>query len=187
MDGLIFWQPICWATIVLLLIHQPCNMTSIRSFKTSDWPALWPILQTTFASGDTYAYDPSSTEEDIYYQWIESPKATYVAVDATGAVVGTYFIKPNQPGLGAHVCNCGYVVAPAARGQGIAAAMCVHSQSEAVALGFSAMQFNLVVATNVGAIVLWTKLGFKVMATLPRAFSHQQLGLVDALVMYKLL
>ena len=171
----------------LPLIHQPCKMTTVRTFENSDWTELWPILQTTFASGDTYAYAPGCTEQEIYYQWVESPKATYVAVDAAGAVVGTYFIKPNQPGLGAHVCNCGYVVAPAARGLGIAAAMCVHSQTEAVALGFSAMQFNLVVATNVGAIALWKKLGFAVMATLPRAFQHQRLGLVDALVMYKLL
>ncbi len=162
-------------------------MTVIRLFQDADWPELWPVLQSTFATGDTYAYAPDSSEQDIRYQWVDSPKATYVAVDAVGAVVGTYFIKPNQPGLGAHVCNCGYVVAPAARGKGIAAAMCVHSQTEALSLGFSAMQFNLVVATNVGAIALWKKLGFAVMATLPCAFAHQRLGLVDALVMYKLL
>ncbi|MFO7684805.1 MAG: GNAT family N-acetyltransferase [Desulfobacterales bacterium] len=45
-----------------------------------------------------------------------------------GRVPGTYYIKPNQPGLGSHVCNCGYVVSPEAQGQGVAAAMCEHSQ-----------------------------------------------------------
>ena len=162
-------------------------MTTIRPFQPTDWPQLWPILQATFSSGDTYAYAPTSSEQEINYAWIESPTKTYVAIDESGAVLGSYFIKPNQPGLGAHVCNCGYVVAAAARGQGIAKALCEHSQTEALALGFSAMQFNLVVATNVGAIALWKKLGFAVMATLPNAFAHQQLGLVDALVMYKLL
>jgi ribosomal protein S18 acetylase RimI-like enzyme len=162
-------------------------MTDIRAFHPSDWPQLWPILQTTFASGDTYAYAPDSSEQAIHDAWIKSPAATFVALNETGVVVGTYFIKPNQPGLGAHVCNCGYVVAPAARGQGIAGLMCEHSQIEAVKLGFVAMQFNLVVATNVGAIALWKKLGFAVMATLPKAFAHQRLGLVDALLMYKLL
>lgn len=162
-------------------------MYTIRLCQADDWLQMWPILQTTFATGDTYAYAPDSTEQGIKYEWVESPAATYVAVDVAGAVLGTYFIKPNQPGLGAHVCNCGYVVSPRARGQGIAAAMCEHSQVEARRLGFSAMQFNLVVATNVSAIALWKKLGFAVMATLPSAFSHQRLGLVDALVMYKLL
>ena len=162
-------------------------MTLIRPFLETDWPVLWPILRATFEAGDTYAYAPDSTEAGIHRVWIEAPSATYVAVDASGVMLGTYFIKPNQPGLGAHVCNCGYVVAAAARGQGVAAAMCEHSQREAVRLGFLAMQFNLVVATNEGAIRLWRKLGFAVLATLPRAFRHRQLGLVDALVMFKTL
>lgn len=162
-------------------------MTLIRPYVETDWPALWPILRATFEAGDTYAYAPDSTEADIHRAWIEAPSATYVAIDVSGALLGTYFIKPNQPGLGAHVCNCGYVVASAARGQGVAAAMCEHSQREAVRLGFLAMQFNLVVATNEGAIRLWRRLGFAVLATLPRAFRHRQLGLVDALVMFKTL
>jgi ribosomal protein S18 acetylase RimI-like enzyme len=85
----------------------------------------------------------------------------------------------------AETYNCGYVVAPGAQGQGIAAAMCEHSQREAVSLNFRAMQFNLVVATNERAIRLWQKLGFSVAGTLPRALHHQRLGFVDALVMYK--
>ena len=163
------------------------SMTTVRPFQPTDWPALWTTLHTTFASGDTYAFAPDSSEQDIHCAWIESPTATYVAIDSSGTVLGTYFIRPNQPGLGAHVCNCGYVVAACARGQGIAKLMCQHSQTEALTLGFNAMQFNLVVATNTGAIALWKKLGFAVMATLPNAFAHQQLGLVDALVMFKTL
>lgn len=160
-------------------------MTSIRRFEESDWPALWPILHTTFQSGDTYAFAPDSTEADIHRMWIELPAATYVACTPDGNIVGTYFIKPNQPGLGSHVCNCGYVVAPAAQGMGIATAMCEHSQNEAVALGFRAMQFNLVVSTNERAVQLWTRLGFNTVGTLPRAFRHMRLGYVDALVMFK--
>ena len=162
-------------------------MTLIRPYLETDWPALWPILRVTFEAGDTYAYAPDSTEADIHRVWIEAPSATYVAVDASGMLLGTYFIKPNQPGLGAHVCNCGYVVAAAAQGQGVATALCEHSQHEAVRLGFLAMQFNLVVSTNEGAIRLWRKLGFAVLATLPQAFRHRQRGLVDALVMFKTL
>ena len=162
-------------------------MTLIRPYLETDWPALWPILRATFEAGDTYAYAPDSTEVDIHRVWIEAPSAIYVAVDASGMLLGTYFIKPNQPGLGGHVCNCGYVVAAAAQGQGVATALCEHSQREAVRLGFLAMQFNLVVSTNEGAIRLWCKLGFAVLATLPQAFRHRQRGLVDALVMFKTL
>lgn len=143
------------------------------------------MLQATFASGDTYAFAPDSSEEEIFRLWVQAPQATYVACSDDGAVAGTYFLKPNQPGLGSHVCNCGYVVAPQARGQGVASAMCVHSQQEALAQGFRAMQFNLVVATNETAVRLWQKLGFQIAGTLAGAFRHARLGYVDAHVMYK--
>ena len=160
-------------------------MLQIRAYRASDWPGVWPILAETIRAGETYTFSPESTEEEISNAWIEVPARTYVACAADGRIVGTYFIKPNQPGLGSHVCNCGYVVSAAARGQGIAAKMCVHSQAEAIAMGFRAMQFNFVVATNTGAIRLWERLGYSVVGRLPGVFNHQKLGYVDALVMFK--
>lgn len=160
-------------------------MFSIRPFQPSDWASVWPILQSVFAGADTYAYPPDITEIQAQTAWVTQPQATYVAVNAAGEVIGTYILKPNQPGLGSHVCNCGYVVAQAARGQGVAAALCAHSQDEARALGYRAMQFNLVVATNTVAVRLWQKMGFAIVGTLPGAFRHGQLGWVDAHVMYK--
>jgi ribosomal protein S18 acetylase RimI-like enzyme len=160
-------------------------MSQIRPFQPSDWSALWPILHITFATGDTYTFSPHSTETEIHKAWIELPAATFVATNEAGDILGTYFIKPNQPGLGAHVCNCGYVVAKAAQGQGVAAKMCEHSQKLAVDMGFRAMQFNFVVATNTGAVRLWQKLGFEIVGTLPEVYQHQKLGFVDAFVMFK--
>lgn len=90
--------------------------------------------------------------------WVEAPLAAYVACSEDGAIVGTYMLKANQPGLGSHVSNCGYAVATQARGQGVAAAMCEHSQAEARAFGFRSMQFNIVVSTNEAAVHLWRKL-----------------------------
>ena len=162
-------------------------MVLIRRFDEQDWAQLWPLLQATFASGDTYAFAPDSSEADIYQAWIKLPLATYVAYNTQGDILGTYILKANQPGLGGHVCNCGYVVFPAAQGQGVASQMCEHSQKEAVKRGFIAMQFNLVAATNERAIALWQRMGFDIVGTLPGAFRHQKLGLVDAFVMFKTL
>ncbi|WP_198969848.1 GNAT family N-acetyltransferase [Xylophilus sp. ASV27] len=160
-------------------------MTAIRHFQPQDWASLWPLLRSTFATGDTYAYAPDAPEAAIHAAWVEQPLATYVACADDGTLLGSYTLKPNQPGLGGHVCNCGYVVAPAARGRGLASAMCEHSQAEARRLGFRAMQFNLVVSTNEGAVRLWQKLGFRIVGTLPGAFQHQRHGDVDAYVMFK--
>lgn len=160
-------------------------MLAIRRYQESDWQMVWPILQATIVAGDTFTFAPESTEEEIHRAWIEAPSATFVACDDDGRIVGTYYIKPNQAGLGAHVSNCGYVVAPDARGRGLASAMCEHSQAQAIAMGFRAMQFNFVVATNERAIHLWRKHGFSIVGRLPGAFQHPRLGYVDALIMFK--
>lgn len=160
-------------------------MSQIRRYESADWPSVWPILQAIIAAGETYVFAPNSTEAEIHKAWIETPLATYVACSDQGAILGTYFLKPNQPGLGSHVCNCGYGVSVDARGQGVASAMCQHSQDEARSHGFRAMQFNFVVSTNVGAVRLWQKHGFDIVGTLPGAFLHSSLGFVDAFVMFK--
>lgn len=158
---------------------------AIQKIKQSDWSVVWRIVEPVFRLGETYAFSPQISESEAYKVWVEAPTATYVAKDNFGEVLGTYYIKPNQPALGSHVCNCGYIVAEQSRGKGVASLMCEHSQHEAKRLGFRAMQFNLVVSTNEGAIRLWRKLGFAVVGTLPEAFEHPKYGFVDALIMYK--
>jgi ribosomal protein S18 acetylase RimI-like enzyme len=160
-------------------------MINIRLLTKDDWPAVWQIIEPVFRAGETYAFPRDITEKEAYKIWVSLPKATYVAVNQGKDVLGTYYIKPNQPGSGAHICNCGYIVAENARGQGIASEMCEHSQREAIAQGFRAMQFNLVVSTNVKAVRLWKKLGFEVIGTIPQAFHHPTQGYVDADIMYK--
>ena len=160
-------------------------MTQIRHYQESDWPSLWPLLHDTFAAGDTYPVSPDSTEEDIHKFWVELPAATFVACTPEGQILGTYFLKANQSGLGSHVSNCGYVVAPHAWGKGVASLMCEHSQAQAIAMNFRAMQFNFVVSTNERAVQLWQRLGFAIVGRLPGAFHHRKLGYVDAFVMFK--
>lgn len=77
------------------------------------------------------------------------------------------------------------MVHPDARGRGLGRALCAHSLVEARRLGFTAMQYNLVVSTNAGAIRLWTEMGFGTVGTLAKAFRHREKGLIDALIMYR--
>ena len=156
-----------------------------RKYQEEDWQQVWPIIKKVFHAGETYAYSPDITEQDAHKVWIETPLETYVVTGQGKQIIGTYYIKANQPELGSHVCNCGYIVSESARGKGVATSMCEHSQEVAIKLGFKAMQYNLVVSTNEGAIRLWKKLGFLVIGTLPNAFKSKSLGYVDALIMYK--
>jgi ribosomal protein S18 acetylase RimI-like enzyme len=157
----------------------------IRSYGPGDWPGVWAILEPVFRAGETYAVPPEISEADAKTMWTTPPKQVFVAEGEDGTLLGTYFLRPNHDGPASHVCNCGYVVSSAAAGRGVASQMCEHSQREAVARGYRAMQFNLVVSTNERAVRLWTRLGFATVGTLPGAFRHPRLGFVDAYVMFK--
>jgi hypothetical protein len=129
----------------------------IRPMKEADWPAVWQLLQPVFRAGETFPHDPAITEIEARAAWVEQSQAVMVAVDGDGALVGSYYLRPNSLALGAHVANAGY----------------------------RAMQFNLVVSTNTAGIRCWQRNGFQVVGILPGAFRHTRLGFVDALVMFR--
>jgi ribosomal protein S18 acetylase RimI-like enzyme len=149
-----------------------------------DRDAIWEILEPMIRLGETYILPRDMSKQQALEYWFAADKETFVWKE-NGAVLGTYFLKANQQGGGAHVANCGYVTAPAAQGRGIARQMCLHSLESAKERGFHAMQFNFVVSTNEHAIKLWTSLDFRIVERLPLAFEHPTLGFVDALVMYR--
>ncbi|HEY6247568.1 MAG TPA: GNAT family N-acetyltransferase [Pyrinomonadaceae bacterium] len=161
-------------------------MITIRRAEDADFDAIWRIFSQVVRQGDTYTYDPETTRDQAHSIWISGSQSTYVAC-IDNQILGTYILKPNQPGLGSHVANAGYMVGGEGRRKGIGRAMCEHSLQEARRMGFTAMQFNMVVSTNESAVALWKKLGFSIVGTLPRAFRHKELGLVDAYVMHRFL
>ena len=150
----------------------------------ADHDALWDMLRPVFRAGDTYAVDPDISRTDALAYWCGADHGTWISGE-DGTPLGSYYLRTNQPGGGAHVCNCGFVTAPAARGKGVARAMLDHALDRARAAGFAAMQFNFVVATNTRAIDIWTRAGFETVGRLPGAFRHPDRGEVDALVMYR--
>ena len=160
------------------------SQLNIRPAAEADRDAIWDIFHEVVAAGDTYAFDPGMLREEALAYWFEAGTHTYVA-ESDRRVVGTYILRANQAGPGAHVANAAYMVAKDARGLGVGRKMAEHSLSEARRLGFRAMQFNFVVSTNASAIHLWQQLGFKIVGTLPGAFRHPQAGYVDVYVMFR--
>lgn len=157
---------------------------NIRLATDQDIPAILDIVAPTLRSGETYAIDSDLSDDDVIKYWMAPDKVTLVA-EEDGNVVGTYYIRQNQGGGGSHVCNCGYMTSPKASGRGIARRMCEDSLARAKELGYRAMQFNFVIASNAAAVHLWPKLGFEIVGRLPGAFMHPTLGETDALVMYR--
>jgi L-amino acid N-acyltransferase YncA len=158
----------------------------IRKAREEDAKAIAAIIVPTIREGTTYTLDRGMSEADALAYWLSLDKEIFVA-EVDGAILGTYYMRPNQAGGGRHVCNCGYMTRAQATGRGVARAMGVHSLAHARARGYHAMQFNFVVSTNERAVRLWQSLGFQIVGRLPAAFDHPNDGLVDALVMYQLL
>ena len=158
----------------------------VRKATPRDAPAIAAIILPIIREAATYTLDPAMSESEALAYWMGGDKETFVA-EEDGAVLGTYYMRPNQAGGGRHVCNCGYMTHEAAAGRGVARGMCNHSLEHARARGYRAMQFNFVVSTNERAVRLWQSLGFEIVGRLPLAFRHPTRGYVDAFVMYKLL
>jgi ribosomal protein S18 acetylase RimI-like enzyme len=160
------------------------RLLQIRRARKGDREIIWQIFHAVVAKGDTYVFDPKISRRKALAYWLGPKTRCYVALSDQG-IVGSYILKANQPGLGSHVANAGFMVSPSARGRGIGRAMAEHCLRDARRLGFRAMQFNFVVATNRTALRLWKDLGFKIVGTLPDAFRHTRRGLVDVYVMYR--
>ena len=159
---------------------------TIRPARAVDHAAIARIILPTIRAGETYALDRDLSEADALAYWTGADRETFVA-EADGAVLGTYYLRANQAGGGAHVANCGFMTDAAATGRGVARAMGAHALEAARARDFAAMQFNFVVTTNIRAVRLWESLGFAIVGRLPGAFAHPSLGFVDALVMFRTL
>lgn len=159
-------------------------MTDIRKAEESDKPAIWQIIKAVIAGGDTYVFSPDATEDEMMAYWFTPDKHNYVAV-ADGEVVGTFWLRANQPGLGAHVGNAAYMVSPNAHGKGVGKQMALWSLDEARRLGFTAMQFNFVVKSNIVAVNLWKSIGFEIIGEIPDAFDHAKNGMTNAYIMYR--
>ena len=182
-------------------------MITIREYVEEDKEQIWKIIKPVISTGVTYVFAPGSPKEKMLEYWCGADKKTYVAIlseppasagglnssaeDSASAdrlkekIVGTFFLKENQPDLGSHIANAGYIVAPDAQGKRIGRKMAEFSLEEAKRLGFAAMQFNFVVKSNENAVRLWQNLGFEIIGEIPEAFNHVENGLTNAYIMYR--
>jgi len=160
------------------------SIPTARIATNEDEESLWGILEPMVRRGGTYVFSLDKSKESLMGYWMGADKFTFV-VERDGELLGTFYLKSNQEGLGDHICNAGFVVSPAAEGQGIGRWMGELAQAEAKSRGFLAMQFNFVIKSNQRAVQLWKSLGFAVIGEIPEAYRHPELGLVPALIFHK--
>lgn len=122
------------------------NLMVREANPETDWlTGIWPIFQDAVRAGDTLVFSPDSDEKSAREYWLLPAAArVFVAVNETdGAIVGSSLVKPNQPGLGGHVANAGFMVSTSAAGQGVGRALAEHAIEWARQSKFSAMHLTL--------------------------------------------
>lgn len=158
----------------------------IRPATGADWPQIWEFMQPILVAGDTFSWDPDTSEAKARSYWLRgAPSRTFVAVDDDGRVVGTVEMGPNRGGGGAHIASAGFMVDARHSGRGVGRALGEQVIDQARADGYRGIQFNAVVETNTRAVALWRKLGFEVLGTIPEGFRHPELGYVGLHTMYR--
>ena len=160
-----------------------CRFRPIRPATSADHDTIWSIIEPVIRAGETWALDRAMTRAEALAWWTAPDREAFV-LEEENRILGTYFLRANHEGGGAHVVNAGYMVAADAGGRGVGPALCRDFLDRARAQGFAAMQFNFVVSTNERAVRLWHRLGFETAGRLPGAFRHPTLGDVDV-VMYQ--
>lgn len=161
------------------------HAVEIREFADADWAQVWPIVREIVRAADTYTYDPAMTEGQARGIWVESPPAQTVVAVEDGNILGTAKMGPNKPGPGSHIATASFMVAGAARGQGVGSALCRYALRWARERGYAGMQFNAVTETNTSAVDIYKRLGFTIVGTVPGAFEHPVQGRVGLHIMYR--
>ncbi|MEU6335256.1 GNAT family N-acetyltransferase [Streptomyces cellulosae] len=156
----------------------------IREASPDDWPRIWPFWHRIVAAGETYTWDPGTSEEDARALWMSPAKRVFVVEDDDGTVVASACLAPNYGGPAARIANAGFMVDPDRAGRGIGRLLAEHVLAEARDAGYRGMVFNAVVETN-PAVQLWSSLGFTVLGTVPDAFDHPRHGRVGLHIMYR--
>ena len=142
----------------------------IRAYNHDDLNAMTKIWNEVVKDGVAF---PQTDEMNLSEAESFFTSQTFCGVAEetdTREVLGLYILHPNNVGRCAHIANASYAVAGAARGKHIGEHLVRHSISMLRPNGFSILQFNAVVATNVYARHLYEKIGFRQLGTIPKGF-----------------
>jgi GNAT superfamily N-acetyltransferase len=139
----------------------------IGPMADDDAEALFALFTEVVESGDGYPHAAPLTRGMFEATWV-APVTLAVVARLDRVLVGAYYLKPNFPGRAAHIANAGYVVDRARRRRGIGRLLVEDSLWRAPLLGFDAMQFNLVFASN-PARSLYEELGWRQIGRIPAA------------------
>ncbi|MGK7908198.1 MAG: N-acetyltransferase family protein [Synechococcus sp.] len=154
----------------------------LNEMREQEIPSVYSLFNLVVMEGDSYPQQSPLSESEFAAYWLAG--RAYV-VRGDDSILGAFYIKPNFIGRGSHICNAGFIVQPAYRGQGIGRFMGTSALPLAKQLGYRGIMFNLVFATNRASIAIWKSLGFTKLGCIPNAVQLDNGCFIDALIFYR--
>lgn len=155
----------------------------IRKYEVRDVPAMVRIWNQVVRDGVAFPQEEELGLADGE-RFFAAQTYSAVADDGQGSVMGLYILHPNNIGRVGHIANASYAVDSASRGEHIGERLVSDSLAQAKGHGFRILQFNAVVASNVHALHLYTRLGFADLGIIPGGFKDKDGAYQDIHVMY---
>jgi len=152
---------------------------TLSEAQVGDHDDLYVRFAEIVAAGEGYPQAPGPLAVDDFDEYWLAGKSLVVVARRESALAGSYYLKPNFPGRAAHIANGGYFVVSELRGLGVGTALVEDSLAQARHLGFDALQFNLVFASN-PARRLYERMGFEAVGRVPEAVDGE-----DAIVYWR--
>ncbi|MBQ7962377.1 MAG: GNAT family N-acetyltransferase [Clostridia bacterium] len=142
----------------------------IRKYEEKDLSAMIEIWNEIVEEGIAFPQEDLLNPESGA-EFFASQTYTGVAEDTgTGKIYGLYILHPNNIGRCGHICNASYAVRSDSRGLHIGEKLVLDCMEQGRVHGFTVLQFNAVVATNIHARHLYERLGFTQLGTIPKGF-----------------
>lgn len=159
----------------------------VRGYRTQDLPEMIRIWNEIVEEGLAFPQEEALDERSGPAFFAGQSHCGVAADLESGRICGLYILHPNNVGRCGHICNASYAVSSESRGLHIGEKLVLDCLVQGRACGFSILQFNAVVATNIHARHLYERLGFRQLGTIEKGFRSKDGHFEDICPYYRAL
>ena len=142
----------------------------VRAYRKDDLDAMIQIWNEVVEEGVAFPQEELLDRKSGTCFFASQTYAAVAEDESSHAVHGLYILHPNNVGRCGHIGNASYAVASESRGRRIGEQLVLDCLRQGKLHGFTVLQFNAVVESNLRARRLYERLGFVPLGVIPKGF-----------------